>query len=99
MCRCLSTPTRVRRRRPALLMAGVRSRRRLARIGSRVDAMTVLVLADEFDVTTDRVVDLLRERGVSVFRCATGGFPQRLTLAAAAGADQGCGVVRDLDRQ
>lgn len=80
-------------------MAGVRSRRRLARIGSRVDAMTVLVLADEFDVTTDRVVELLRERGVPVFRCDTGDFPQRLTLAAALDADRWDGVLRDQIRE
>jgi hypothetical protein len=44
--------------------------------------MTVLVLADEFDVTTDRVVMTLQDRGVPVFRCDTREFPQRLTLEA-----------------
>lgn len=44
--------------------------------------MTVLVLSDEFDPTTDAVVDALHERDVPVFRCDTGWFPQRLTLDA-----------------
>jgi ATP-grasp ribosomal peptide maturase len=42
----------------------------------------VLVLTELVDPTADRVVDLLNQRGVPVFRCDTGWFPQHLTMGA-----------------
>lgn len=44
--------------------------------------MTVLVLTDEFDPTADRVVDILNQRDIPVFRCDTADFPQRVQLSA-----------------
>lgn len=44
--------------------------------------MTVLVLAPEVDVTADRMIGELDERGVAVFRADTAWFPERLTLEA-----------------
>src|SRR4051812_9081027 len=44
--------------------------------------MTVLVLSEEFDPTTDAVVHELQNRNVPVFRFDTAWFPQRLTLDA-----------------
>jgi ATP-grasp ribosomal peptide maturase len=61
--------------------------------------MTVLVLADEFDVTTDRVVMTLQDRGVPVFRCDTREFPQRLTLEASLDTDRWEGALRSQHRE
>lgn len=44
--------------------------------------MTVLVLATERDVSVDRMVRALTDRGVPVFRADMSWFPQRLTLDA-----------------
>ena len=44
--------------------------------------MTVLVLTELVDPTADRVIDLLNGRGVPVFRCDTGWFPQHLAVEA-----------------
>ncbi len=44
--------------------------------------MTVLVLATERDVSADRMVRALSDRGVPVFRADLSWFPQRLTLDA-----------------
>lgn len=49
--------------------------------------MTVLVLTDEFDPTADRVVNLLNDRDIPVFRCDTADFPQRLQLDAVMNPD------------
>lgn len=44
--------------------------------------MTVLVLSEDRDPTTDAVVDELNRRGVPLLRCDLGWFPQRLALDA-----------------
>jgi ATP-grasp ribosomal peptide maturase len=44
--------------------------------------VTVLILAEDFDPTVDRVVEALAGRGVPVFRCDTAWFPAELTLDA-----------------
>jgi hypothetical protein len=44
--------------------------------------VTVLVLTELVDPTADRVIDLLNGRGVPVFRCDTGWFPQHLAVEA-----------------
>jgi len=44
--------------------------------------MTVLILADEFDVSADQMVIALQERAVPVCRIDTGWFPSRLALDA-----------------
>lgn len=44
--------------------------------------MTVLILAGERDVSADRMVRALGDRGVPVFRADLGWFPQQLTLDA-----------------
>ena len=49
--------------------------------------MTVLVLSDDCDPTTDALVDALHNRDVPVFRCDTAWFPQRLALNANLGDD------------
>jgi ATP-grasp ribosomal peptide maturase len=42
----------------------------------------VLVLTQPFDPTADYVVEALHRRGIPVFRCDPGEFPQRLTMTA-----------------
>ena len=44
--------------------------------------MTVLILAGERDVSADRMVRALGDRGVPVFRTDLGWFPETLTLDA-----------------
>jgi ATP-grasp ribosomal peptide maturase len=63
--------------------------------------MTVLVLADEFDVTVDRVINALTDRDVPIFRCDAREFPQQLTLAARLGPTTGSwdGVLRNQHRE
>ncbi len=45
-------------------------------------APTVLILTQDFDLTTDPVVVSLRERGAEIVRVDVSYFPQRLTLTA-----------------
>lgn len=49
--------------------------------------MTVLILASDIDPQVDRVVEVLTERGVLVFRTDLAMFPQSLTLDARLHAD------------
>jgi|ADGO01.1.fsa_nt_gi hypothetical protein len=49
--------------------------------------MTVLVLTEPTDVTTDLVVLALQKRHVKVHRIDTGDFPQRLALTAIIGGE------------
>jgi ATP-grasp ribosomal peptide maturase len=55
--------------------------------------MTVLILGREVDPTTDRLVEVLSERGVPVFRTDLAAFPQALTLDAQLGPDGWDGVL------
>ncbi|MGH3646282.1 MAG: ATP-grasp ribosomal peptide maturase [Micromonosporaceae bacterium] len=56
--------------------------------------MTVLILAEQSDVTVDRVVAALNRRGVPVFRCDTGWFPANLAVSAYLDGDRWAGVLR-----
>jgi len=49
--------------------------------------MTVLILARDIEPQVDRVVEVLTERGVPVFRADLATFPQSLTLDARLRAD------------
>lgn len=62
--------------------------------------MTVLIITEQLDVTTDLVVKTLTERGVRVHRVDTGDFPQNLTLAATInpGRSRWSGSLADLYR-
>jgi ATP-grasp ribosomal peptide maturase len=55
---------------------------------------TVLVLTQPYDATADYVVAELSERGVPVFRCDPGEFPQRLALVARYGDGGWHGILR-----
>jgi ATP-grasp ribosomal peptide maturase len=61
--------------------------------------VTVLVLAEDSDVTVDRVVDILNARRVPVFRCDTAWFPRRLTLDATLDQSQWIGKLRTRHRE
>lgn len=61
--------------------------------------MTVLVLTELVDPTADRVVDLLNQRGVPVFRCDTGWFPKQLAVDAELVDGQWAGQLRTEHRQ
>jgi len=50
--------------------------------GRPAETMMILVLTEQFDPTADRVIDILNDRGVPVFRTDTAEFPQRLALTA-----------------
>lgn len=61
--------------------------------------MAILVLAEDYDTTVDRVVDILRERGAAFFRADTAWFPQRLSVTAQLDGDGWSGVLRGPARQ
>jgi len=66
--------------------------------------VTVLILAREFDPTADRMVTLLGERGVEVFRVNTAWFPAQVQVSVELRNARWCGVLTalrgrvDLDR-
>lgn len=60
--------------------------------------MTVLVLTDDADTTTDRVLAELTGRGVPAVRLAPSDFPAKIAMAARAGCEDrwsGCLIDRD----
>lgn len=61
--------------------------------------MTVLVLCEDYDPSVDRVVTILGNRGVPVFRADLGWFPQRLTLDAELHGTQWVGLLRTPERE
>lgn len=61
--------------------------------------MTVLVLSEEYDPSVDRVVTILGDRGVAVFRADLGWFPRQLTLAAELSRSSWVGVLDTPERQ
>ena len=61
--------------------------------------MTVLVLSEDRDPTTDAVVDALNRRGVSLLRCDLGWFPKRLTLDAELRGEGWSGTLRTEHRE
>lgn len=61
--------------------------------------MTVLVLCEDYDPGVDRVVTILGNRGVPVFRADLGWFPQKLTLDAELNGTQWVGVLRTPQRE
>ena len=58
------------------------------------DERVVLVLTEQFDPTTDRVVEKLNSRRVPVFRCDSADFPQQLTMTATADHGRWTGSLR-----
>lgn len=56
--------------------------------------MTVLVLAEDYDPTVDRVVQIMCDRGVPVFRADLSWFPNKLALDAELIGGQWEGVLR-----
>lgn len=60
--------------------------------------MTVLILADEFDPSADRMVLALREREIPVCRIDTGWFPSRLSLDARLRNGRWTGLLRAPER-
>ncbi|MGH3826661.1 MAG: ATP-grasp ribosomal peptide maturase [Pseudonocardiaceae bacterium] len=66
--------------------------------------MTVLILARDLDPTADRMVTLLGERGVEVFRVNTAWFPTQVQVSVELRDARWCGVLTaphgrlDLDR-
>jgi hypothetical protein len=61
--------------------------------------MSVLVLSDDCDPTTDMVVEALGRRGARVDRFDLGWFPARLDLDAELGVDGWSGVLRAGNRE
>jgi len=61
--------------------------------------MTVLVLAEDYDPTVDRVVMTLSDRGVPVFRADLSWFPHKLTLDAELSGNRWVGVLRTPERE
>lgn len=61
--------------------------------------MTVLILARELDSQVDRLVQVLRERKVPVFRTDLAAFPTALTLDARLGPDGWDGVLATEHRE
>lgn len=63
--------------------------------------MTVLVLAEEYDPTVDRIVAELARRDVPVFRADLSWFPRRMSLGAQLRDGRWCGRLhtehRDVD--
>lgn len=61
--------------------------------------MTVLVLTELVDPTADRVIELLNQRGVPMFRCDTSWFPMQLAVDAELVDGQWAGHLRTEHRQ
>ncbi|MBV9013728.1 MAG: ATP-grasp ribosomal peptide maturase [Pseudonocardiales bacterium] len=61
--------------------------------------MSVLVLSEECDPTTDAVIEALVERGVEVFRADLGWFPTSLHLDADLGSSGWAGTLRAGNRE
>lgn len=61
--------------------------------------MPILILAEDYDPTVDRVVAALRERGAEPFRADTAWFPQRLSIAAELDGEAWSGILRGPVRQ
>jgi hypothetical protein len=61
--------------------------------------MTVLVLAEDYDPTADRVVKTLNDRGVPVFRADLSWFPHKLTLGAELSGGRWVGILRAPERE
>ena len=61
--------------------------------------MPIVILAEDFDPTVDRVVVALRERGAEPFRADTSWFPQLLSVAAELDGDAWSGTLRGPARQ
>jgi ATP-grasp ribosomal peptide maturase len=55
--------------------------------------VSVLILAREFDPTADRMVSVLGERGVEVFRVNTAWFPTRVRVSVELRDARWCGVL------
>lgn len=55
---------------------------------------TVLILADRFDATADKVVDELNVRGTPVFRCDVAEFPESMSVSAELTGQQWSGSFR-----
>jgi MvdD-like protein with pre-ATP grasp domain len=55
--------------------------------------VSVLILAREFDPTADRMVSVLGERGIEVFRVNTAWFPTRVQVSVELRDARWCGVL------
>lgn len=60
--------------------------------------MSVLILAEDIDVTADQVVRALDERGVDVHRVNTAWFPAQLRLSARLRGERWAGTLRTVER-
>src|SRR5947209_6110564 len=67
--------------------------------GRSSSAMTVLILARDFDPTADAVVQNLTTKGVPVFRTDLRDFPQRLKLSAQLRNGRWCGTLWNDQRE